>query len=168
MVSPVVNRASLYMPPACFRPVCDTNCGQIHSPQNQLLRRGKQRKGIWISIIFATIATRLYNWQFFKTIRWGETPPEIIMSYVNRASAASAGDKLVAVSRFNDVSAQFATTAVMYDFGLGGIALISVVVAHDWYPPWIRSVEGVILSIIHLMRGNVNNREVKKITRRMN
>lgn len=53
------------------------------------------------------------------------------MSSVNRASAASAGDKRVAVSRFNDVSAQFATAAVMYDFGLGGIALISVVVAHD-------------------------------------
>ena len=53
------------------------------------------------------------------------------MHSVNRARAASTGDKLVAVGRFNDVSAQFATTAVMYDFGLGGIALISVVVAHD-------------------------------------
>ena len=53
------------------------------------------------------------------------------MSSVNRASPASAGDKFVAVGRFNDVPAQFATTAVMYDFGLGGIALISVVAAHD-------------------------------------
>lgn len=83
------------------------------------------------SIIFATIAAGLYNRQFLKVIRRGETPPEIIMSSVNRASSASAGDKLMAVGRLNDVSAQFATTAVMYDFGLCGIALISVVVAHD-------------------------------------
>lgn len=90
-----------------------------------------KEKGFENSIIFATIAAGLYNRQFLKVIRRRETPPEIIMSSVNRASSASAGDKLVAVGRFNDVSAQFATTAVIYDFGLGGIALISVVVAHD-------------------------------------
>ncbi len=45
-VRSVVNRASLYMPPACFNPVCDTNCGQNHSPKNQLLRRSRQRKEI--------------------------------------------------------------------------------------------------------------------------
>ena len=73
------------------------------------------------------------------------------MSSVNRASAASAGDKLVAVSRFNDVSAQFATTAVMYDFGLGGIALIRCVFAHDRCSPWNRFVEWLfrILYILH-------------------
>ena len=53
------------------------------------------------------------------------------MSSVNRASSASAGDKLVAVGRFNDVSAQFATTAVMYDFGLCGMVLMRYVFAHD-------------------------------------
>lgn len=90
-----------------------------------------KEKGFENSIIFATIAAGLYNRQFLKVIRRGETPPEIIMSSVNRASSASAGDKLMAVGRLNDVSAQFATTAVMYDFGLCGIALISVVVAHD-------------------------------------
>ena len=90
-----------------------------------------KEKGFENSIVFVTVAAGLYNRQFLKVIRRGKTPPEIIMSSVNRASSASAGDKLVAVGRFNDVSAQFATAAVMYDFGLGGIALISVVVAHD-------------------------------------
>ena len=86
---------------------------------------------IAVRSIFVTVAARLYKRQFLKVIRRGKTPPELIMSSVNRASSASAGDKLVAVGRFNDVSAQFATAAVMYDFGLVGIALISVVVAHD-------------------------------------
>lgn len=86
---------------------------------------------IAVRSIFVTVAAGLYNRQFLKVIRRGKTPPEIIMSSVNRASSASAGDKLVAVGRFNDVSAQFATAAVMYDFGLGGMVLISVVAAHD-------------------------------------
>ena len=70
------------------------------------------------------VATGFDNRQFLKTIRRRKTPPEIIIHSVNRARAASTGDKLVAVSRFNDVSAQFVTTAVMYDFGLGGMVLI--------------------------------------------
>ena len=61
-----------------------------------------------------------------KPIGCEETPMAVYeqMHSVNRARAASTGDKLVAVGRFNDVSAQFATTAVMYDFGLGGKVLI--------------------------------------------
>ena len=90
-----------------------------------------KEKGFENSIVFVTVAAGLYNRQFLKVIRRGKTPPEIIMSSVNRASSASAGDKLVAVGRFNDVSAQFATAAVMYDFGLCGMVLISVVAAHD-------------------------------------
>lgn len=141
MVRSVVNRALLYMPPACVNPVCDTNCGQIQARRISFCDAVDKEKEFENSIVFATVAAGLYNRQFLKTIRWGKTPPEIIMSSVNQASSASAGDKLVAVGRFNDVSAQFATAAVMYDFGLCGIALISVVVAHDWYPPWIRFVE---------------------------
>lgn len=49
----------------CRQPVSVLSVTQtvvkIHSPKNQLLRRSRQRKGIWNSIIFATIATRLYN-----------------------------------------------------------------------------------------------------------
>ena len=51
MVSPVVNRTSLYMLPACFNPVCDTNCGQNPSPQNLFLRRSRQEKGFEIPCI---------------------------------------------------------------------------------------------------------------------
>ena len=76
----------------------DPFCGSV----NDRVRIGFQ---IAVRSIFVTVAAGLYNRQFLKVIRRGKAPPEIIMSSVNRASSALAGDKSVAVGRFNDVSA---------------------------------------------------------------
>ena len=69
MVSLVVNRASLYMPPARFSPVCDTNCGQIQARRISFCDALDKEKGFENSIVFATVAAGLYNRQFLKTIR---------------------------------------------------------------------------------------------------
>ena len=51
MVTPVVTRSSLYIPTCHSESVCDTNCGQNQSPQNQFLRRSRQKRDLKIPCI---------------------------------------------------------------------------------------------------------------------